>query len=267
MQRETGHALAGRRGDAGDVGNYRLGDMIGDEPGSRLLVGTSDLAHHDHALRLRILLEEFQAVDEVQPADRVTANTDAGGLPEPVIGGLVDGLVGEGAGAGDHAHFPGLVDEAGHDADLALTRRNNPGAVGADQATVLFFQDGLDPHHVQHRDAFGDTDHHPDARIGRLKDGVGGKGRRHVDHAGVGAGLRDGVRYGVEDGAIQMGLAASPGRDSSHYLRSVFNALFGMKRALLAGESLADDPGVFVDEYAHRWMLPLTPPLLSWQRR
>ena len=36
------------------------------------------------------------------------------------LGGLVHGLVGEGAGPGDDADAPLLVDVAGHDADLAL---------------------------------------------------------------------------------------------------------------------------------------------------
>jgi len=36
------------------------------------------------------------------------------------LGGLVDGLVGEGAGAGDDSDAAALVDVSGHDADFAL---------------------------------------------------------------------------------------------------------------------------------------------------
>jgi hypothetical protein len=39
------------------------------------------------------------------------------------LGGLVHGFVGEGSRAGDDADAATLVDEAGHDADLALSLR------------------------------------------------------------------------------------------------------------------------------------------------
>ncbi len=42
--------------------------------------------------------------------------------PMPEVGELLHRLVGERARARDHAHPPGAVDVAGHDADLALAR-------------------------------------------------------------------------------------------------------------------------------------------------
>ena len=55
-------------------------------------------------------------------------------------GQLPDGLVGQGAGAADHADAAGLVDVAGHDADLALVGRDDAGAVGTDQARLRAFE-------------------------------------------------------------------------------------------------------------------------------
>lgn len=41
-----------------------------------------------------------------------------------------------------------------------------------------------------------------------------------------------------------MGLAALAGRHSAHHLSAVLDGLLAVERALLAGESLADDTGV-----------------------
>jgi len=69
------------------------------------------------------------------------------------------------------------VDVAGHDADLAGVRRDDAGAVGADQLGGRALQRALDAHHVEHRDAFGDADDQFHPGIDRLEDRVGGKGR------------------------------------------------------------------------------------------
>ena len=51
------HGLAGRRGEARDVGDHRLGH-VGDDVLRRLLLGvTADLAAHHDQLGLRVVLE------------------------------------------------------------------------------------------------------------------------------------------------------------------------------------------------------------------
>ena len=57
--------------------------------------------------------------------------------PEARLGERVDDLIGQRAGAGDEPDPARLVDEAGHDADLALAWRDQAGAVRADQARAL----------------------------------------------------------------------------------------------------------------------------------
>ena len=118
------HAPAGRSGDTSDEGDNGLLLLpVGllEELSGILLGGTTDLTDHDDTFGLRVLEEDLKAVDEVGAAEGVTADTDDERLTEAGLGGLVDGLVGESAGTGDDADATALVNETGHDADLALT--------------------------------------------------------------------------------------------------------------------------------------------------
>src|SRR5205823_6398098 len=76
-------------------------------------------------------------VDEVRALDRVAADADRGRLAEPERGQLVHDLVGQRVGARHDADAARLVDVAGHDADLALTRRDHARTVRADQDDIL----------------------------------------------------------------------------------------------------------------------------------
>ena len=120
------HAAAGRGGHPGDERDHRLGVVarvvLREELGRPLLGLAADLADHDDALGGVVAQEEVQAVDEVGAVEGVAADADAEGLAQADLGGLVDGLVGQGAGAGHDADAALLVDVAGHDADLALQK-------------------------------------------------------------------------------------------------------------------------------------------------
>src|SRR5580698_11119945 len=70
------HPLAGWRGLAGDEGGDRLLHVGLDEAGGLLLGGPADLADHEDRLRLRVALEHGEAVDEVDPLDRIAADAD-----------------------------------------------------------------------------------------------------------------------------------------------------------------------------------------------
>ena len=58
--------------------------------------------------------------------------------PDAAAGELPDGFVGERAAAGDDADAAGLVDVAGHDADLAFAGGDDAGAVGADEPASAY---------------------------------------------------------------------------------------------------------------------------------
>src|SRR3546814_10628591 len=95
----------------------RISDWSSDVCSSDL---TTDLADHDDALGLRIVLEQLKAVDEVPAVDRVAADADDGRLAQARVGRLLDRLVRQRARARDDADLAHGMDVAGHDADLAL---------------------------------------------------------------------------------------------------------------------------------------------------
>lgn len=117
------HAATGGSGDTGNEGNSGLVvDVVGlEELGGVLLGGTTNLTDHDDTVGLGVLEEDLQAVDEVGTGEGVTTDTDNERLTKAGLGSLVDGLVGQGTGTGDDTDTTALVDEAGHDTDLALT--------------------------------------------------------------------------------------------------------------------------------------------------
>src|SRR5262249_54577913 len=158
----------------------------------------------------------------------------------------------------DDADAPGLVDVAGHDADLALgPRGDDPGAVRPDEPDRASLQRALHLHHVQHRDALGDDDDQRHARVRGLEDGVPGERRRHEDHADVGTGLLHRVGHGVEDRHAVLDLGpALPRRHTGDELRPVVQHLPGVERACRAGDALHQHPGVLIDEDAHDTFSP-----------
>ena len=75
------------------------------------------------------LERELRAHLELEAEERI-----AGGMSETDARRLEDRFVRQGAGARHDAHATRLVNEARHDADLARARRDDAGAVGADEA-------------------------------------------------------------------------------------------------------------------------------------
>src|SRR5690606_35612518 len=197
------------------------------------------------------------------PVHRVAADADAGRLAEPGGGGLRHRLVGERARARDDPDLAAAMDVARHDADLALVGRDDPGTVRPDEPRLGAFEDPLHADHVLHRDALGDADDERHLGVDGLEDGVGRERRRHVDDRGRGAGRGDSLADGVENRQVEMLRPALPGRDAADHLRAVGHRLLGMEGALRAGEALADDLRVLVDEDRHQ-AASLTAPTTFW---
>jgi hypothetical protein len=116
------HSPTRRRRDTSDEADNGLvgGVVLLQEVCGVLLSRATDLANHDDAVRLLILQEDLQTVNEVGSGEGVTANADDERLTKAGLGGLVDGFVGEGSRAGDDTDAAALVDEAWHDSDFAL---------------------------------------------------------------------------------------------------------------------------------------------------
>ena len=204
------------------------------EPFGSLFFGLSaDLANHDDTFGLGIVNELCQYIDEVGAVEGVAADTDDSRLSQALSGSLVDCFVGEGARATDHANFTLGVDVARHDSNLALAGLDDTWAIWSDQAGfVLRFHDRLDLDHVEGGDTLCNANYEVHLGLDSLKNGVGGEGRRHVDHGGfsVSGSLRFSDR--AEDGQTEMLGASFTLIDSTNDLGAICKCLFGVERTL-----------------------------------
>src|SRR5439155_1587938 len=114
------HAAAWGRRLAANESDHGLLHPGADERGGFLLGGAADLADHHDRARLRVVVEEAEDVDERGAVDGIAADPDTRRLADPPRRQLTDDLVGQRAAARDDADVTGLVDVAGHDADLGL---------------------------------------------------------------------------------------------------------------------------------------------------
>src|SRR5690606_23605851 len=191
-------------------------------------------------------------VNEVRTVDGIATDADAGRLAKPDVRGLEHRLIGQGSRPRHNPDRPRLVDVTGHDADLALFGSDDAGTVGSDEAGARALQRPLHPDHVQNRNAFCYADDKRDLRCNRLENRIGGERRWHIYDTGVGLCRGPCLSDGIEDRQAQMFGSALPRRDTAHHARSVGNCLFGVKGAGLAGDPLADDSCIPVDENGHR---------------
>ena len=245
------HALARRSGNARDISHDRLGDVLADKLGRRLFVRTANLADHDNAFGLRVLFKQGQDVDEVHATNRVATNTDASALAKAELRRLVNGFISKRARTRNDTNAAATVNVARHDADLGLTRRDNTGAIGTHEASVVRLQCLLHAHHVVHRNAFGDADDELDARVRGLEDGIGSTTGRHIDHGNIGARRLHGVMGGVEYWQPEVSLTTATRRHTTDQLGAVVEAALAVERTLVAREALADYPALFVQQNAH----------------
>src|SRR5579872_404720 len=247
------HAAPRRRGDACDEPDHRLLHLRFLEEFRGFFLGRSaDLADHDDGLSVGIGEKELEAIDEIGAVDWITADTDAARLAQPGRGGLRHRLIGQGPGTRDDADMALGVDMAGHDADLALLRRDDARAIGADEPGLGTGQGPLHRHHIEDGDTLGNTHHERDLGIDRLENRVGGEGRRDINDAGRSIRRPHRALDRVEDREIEMAGAALPRGHPAHHLGAVGDRLLGMERPLGAGEALANDLGRRIDENRHQ---------------
>ena len=124
-----------------------------------------------------------------------------------------------------------------------------PGQFGPISRDFLPGHLGFHPHHVDHRNSFGDANDQLDAGIDRFQDSIRRAGRGNENHRDVAAGFLARFPDGVEDRHFVLKLlAAFPGRDAGDDLGAVFHALLRVKSAGAAGDALHAEAGVFIDE-------------------
>src|SRR5690554_3915833 len=245
------HALSGRGRGAGDEARHGLAH-VGLYPCRGFFFSrATDLANHDDGFGVGVVLEKFERVDEVHAVDRVTTDTDAGALPDTQRGELTDSLVGQRAGAADHADFALEVNMTGHDADLALAQADDAGAVRTEQAHVLIFEITHHRDHVLNGHALGDRHDKLHAGVGRFHDRVSREGGRHVNDRGVALGLGDRFGDRIENRRAVNLLATLAGGHATNDVGAVRDHLLGMKATDRTGDPLHDQPGGFVYHYTH----------------
>src|SRR5205085_4919391 len=107
--------------------------LLFDVGGRSLFRVAADLTNHHDGVRIWILIEQPDGIDEVGPDDGIAADTNARRLPNAEPGQLAHRFICQRARARNHTHVPFEVDVGRHDSDLALAGRNDARAVGADE--------------------------------------------------------------------------------------------------------------------------------------
>src|SRR5712671_1506268 len=247
------HPPPGRRGAAGDKPDDRLlPSRRFQKIGAILFRRPTDFADHDDRLGLIVGEKHLQDFDKIGPVDGIATYTDTAALSKSDGSGLCHRLIGQGSRARDDADVAATMDVPRHDADLALVGGDDPGTVRPDQSRAAAAQAALDADHIEDRDALGDADYQRDPGIGCFEDRVGGKGRRHVDHGRIAAGIGARLVDGVEDREVEMAGTTFTRRHATNHLGAVGDRLLGVEGALGAGETLAQHLGRSVNEYRHQ---------------
>src|SRR5690625_1311550 len=141
---------------------------------------------------------------------------------------------------------------ARHDPDLALTGRDDAGAVRPDQAHADEpIQGSTHLQHIHRGNAFGNAGNYLDAGIGRFQNGIGRKGRRYVNHAGGCTRLAHSFIDSVKNRQPKVLLTTAARGHAPNQFGAIGQRLLRMESALLAGKALADHFSVFVDQNTH----------------
>src|SRR5207248_9227010 len=108
-------------------------------------------------------------------------------------------------------------------------------------------------HHVHDRNSlrYADDEFHPG--IDRFQNRIRSSGGGYKNHRYVATGLRTRLCHSVKDRHLTVKfLSAFAWRNAGDDIRAVFHALPGMKRPGTPGNSLNEEPRVFVDEDRHK---------------
>ena len=199
------HALAGRRGDAGDEADDRLlmlsfahsAAVSSSVPPISPIITTASVSGSSlNSFRMSMCLRPLTGSPPMPTARR---------LAEAELGQLPDRFVGERARARHDADAALAMDVPRHDADLDLVGRDDAGAVRPEQQRLPALHPVARADHVAHRDAFGDADDEIEVRVDRLVDRRGGERRRHVDHRhGRAGGLLRFLHRRVDRNALEV---------------------------------------------------------------
>src|SRR6266478_9721293 len=109
------HAASRRGGLTSDEADNRLLDIRLDELRGALFGVATDFADQDDGMRIRIVIEQLNRIEEGCANDGIAADADAGGLSNAEARQLIYGFVGQRATPADDADIPLFVNPPGHD--------------------------------------------------------------------------------------------------------------------------------------------------------
>src|SRR5215475_5373420 len=245
------HPPAWRRRLSADETDDRLLHFRFDISRSFLFGCSADFTDHHNAIRVLILAEKTDSIDEVRADDWIATNADTGGLANPSLRQLPDRFVGEGSASRHDSDIALEMNVSRHDSDFALPRRNDSRTVGSDETRRLVFQESTGADHIERRNTLGNANDQLNARSSRLHNRICRKRRRHEDYRRVGAclstSLLDSIEY-VEAFVLRAALTWSNTTDD---LSSILDGLKRVKCALTASDTLHNQPGVLIYKYAH----------------
>lgn len=247
------HTTARRSRDTSNERGDGLGNSAGqvvllEEISSILLGGTTNLTNHNDSVGLLIFQKDLEGINKVGAREGVTANTDNQRLAQANVGGLVDGLVGQGTGSRHNTNAATLVDGRGHDTDLALLGSNDTGTVGTNKSGLaLGLQSVHNANHVVLGNTLSDADNQRDLGLNALHDGSSSNGGRNKDCRGRGTSFLDTVSKTAKDGEAKVGLAGLLGVGTTDNLGAILEGLLGVESALLTSETLVEDLGIRVN--------------------
>jgi len=90
-------------------------------PISSLLLGlASNFTNHHYALGFRVFNKTFQNIDEIGSVERITANTNNGGLSQTKGTSLIDSLVSKSTRSTNDTNLSLSVNVSWNDSNLAL---------------------------------------------------------------------------------------------------------------------------------------------------
>src|ERR1019366_7612010 len=112
-------AAAGGCGGARDETGDGLPAIYLDPTGGFDFRVAADLADHDHAVGVGVVVEHPDDIQVRRTIHRISADADAGALAESARRELVNRLIGQGPGPGHDTDMAPLVNVAGSDPDAA----------------------------------------------------------------------------------------------------------------------------------------------------
>ena len=133
------HTPLGRGSEASNESNdwFLLGVVLANPLGSHFLVLSSDFSDDDDAFGFGVDHELLEDVDEVGSVEWVSADAHNSALAKTSLGGLVNSLISEGSRSTNDADLARSMNVAGHNANFALLRLDDAGAVGSDDSSPV----------------------------------------------------------------------------------------------------------------------------------